>query len=406
MYAKELVRILFLSAWFPFPPDNGSKIRVYNLLRALRQRHQVTLLTFADANQKPGPADSPEWCHIAGTVPKMAFVPHRPRAIAGLLSPVPRSVVDTYSPAMAQLVQQELTSNQYDLIVASQWGTAVYVTQLRIPALFEEVELGVFRDAYVCATGRAARVRHWLTWEKLRRYLRRVARRFDACTVVSKQEKELLLGQVSDSKHVEIIPNGVAVQDMHVEGVTPNPNVLAFSGALTYSANYDAAHYFLSEMWPQIKSAQPEVSLKITGRTDGVDLRHLPLGNGAALTGYVPDIRPVVAGAWGCIVPLRVGGGTRVKILEAMALGTPVITTPKGAEGLDVTHDENILIATHPVEFAAQTLRLLRDPALRQRLAANGRHLVQDKYDWCVIGNQFNRLIESVACKGSVRDGN
>ncbi len=398
------MNILFLSSWYPFPPDNGSKIRVYNLLRALGRRHRVTVLTFADADQEPDPSGCPDWCRIAGIVPRTVFVPRRARALAGFLSPAPRSIVDTYNRAMAQQVRREMSQDRYDLVIASEWGTAVYVPQARVPAIFEDVELGIFRDACASAPGRAAQVRRWLTWEKLRRYTRRLARRFDACTVVSKQEKAHLLRAVPDSQHIEIVPNGVAVQDLLVDGISPDRNVLVFSGALTYSANYDAVHFFLSEVWQQIKSAQPEVSLKITGRTNGVDLRHLPLSDGAVLTGYVPDIRPVVAGSWGCIVPLRIGGGTRLKILEAMALGTPVITTSKGAEGLDVTHDANILIADEPGEFAAQTIRLLRDPVLRTRLAERGRLLVRDKYDWRVIGERFNRFIESVVCKGTAHD--
>jgi len=165
---------------------------------------------------------------------------------------------------------------------------------------------------------------------------------------------------------------------------------------LTYSANYDAMRFFLDEIWHRIKSVEPSTRLQITGRTDGVDLSGLALGDGAGLTGYLPDISPAVAGAWACVVPLRIGGGTRLKVLEAMALGTPVIATRKGAEGLDVTAEENILIADDPAEFATQTIRLLRDPALRKRLAGNARRLVETKYTWHAIGEQFNDLVESV----------
>jgi glycosyltransferase involved in cell wall biosynthesis len=139
------------------------------------------------------------------------------------------------------------------------------------------------------------------------------------------------------------------------------------------------------------------VELHITGSTQGVDVESLPMDAHVILTGYLPDIRSVVASAWICVVPLRVGGGTRLKILEAMALGTPVVATSKGAEGLDVTPDKNILIADEPDEFAAKTLRLLREQDLRNRLADNGRRLVEEKYGWSAIGQAFLRIVENVA---------
>jgi glycosyltransferase involved in cell wall biosynthesis len=122
----------------------------------------------------------------------------------------------------------------------------------------------------------------------------------------------------------------------------------------------------------------------------------LPLSEGVILTGYLNDIRPCVAQSWACVVPLRVGGGTRLKILEAMALGTPVVSTSKGAEGLEATHGDDILIADMPAEFADAVLRLLDDKALRARLAANGRRLVESRYGWEVIGEKLDQLLRKV----------
>jgi glycosyltransferase involved in cell wall biosynthesis len=175
------------------------------------------------------------------------------------------------------------------------------------------------------------------------------------------------------------------------------PNTLVFNGALTYSANYDAMRYFLSEIHPRIRREESAVSLTITGSTAGVDLSALPLDRSVHLSGQVEDVRPLVAGASVCVVPIRQGGGTRLKILEAMALGTPVVATAKAAEGLAVTPEEHILIADDPAGFTAQVLRLLRDPALRQRLARDARRLVEGTYDWPAIGRQFTQLVETVA---------
>jgi glycosyltransferase involved in cell wall biosynthesis len=174
----------------------------------------------------------------------------------------------------------------------------------------------------------------------------------------------------------------------------PVPNALLYNGALTYSANYGAMEFFLAEVYPIIRRQEPGVSLTITGSTSGVDLSGLRLEEGVRLSGYVDDIRPLVAGAWACVAPILHGGGTRLKILEAMALGTPVVATSKGAEGLEVTPGQDILIADEPAEFAAQVLRLLRDANLRERLATNARRLVEQRYDWAGIGQRFVDLVE------------
>jgi glycosyltransferase involved in cell wall biosynthesis len=155
-------------------------------------------------------------------------------------------------------------------------------------------------------------------------------------------------------------------------------------------------HYFLDEIYPLIRAQEPEVSLAITGSTSGVDLAGLPLGAGAETVGFVEDVRPLVAGAWAVVAPIRQGGGTRLKILEAMALGTPVVATSKAAEGLSVTSGRDILIADGPDAFAACVVQLLRDAALREYLAGNARQLVELEYDWQAIGQRFVDLIEEV----------
>lgn len=391
------MKILFLSAWFPYPPDNGSKIRVYNLLRALGERHQVTLLTFAAAGEGNEVGALRPYCQVGGVVPAVPFRPTRARALLGFLSPTPRSVLDTYSREMAGLVDAHLLREPFHLVIASELGTAPYALRApAVPRLVEDVEVGVIREAYTGAATGARRLRSGLTWAKHRRYIARLLPQFTACTVVSDAERGHLRELAPGYEAVHVVPNGVDLDWLQVGGAEPTADTLVFHGALTFHANRDAMAYFLGDIWPRVRSQRPQASLKITGRTDGVDLSSLPLGNGVTLTGYLPDVRPAVAVAWACVVPLRVGGGTRVKILEAMALGTPVVATSKGAEGLAVTSGDDILIADDPEEFAAQTSRLLGDPALRGRLSAAGRRLVEERYGWSAIGAQFTRLVESL----------
>jgi glycosyltransferase involved in cell wall biosynthesis len=202
---------------------------------------------------------------------------------------------------------------------------------------------------------------------------------------------------------VATVPNGVDCARNRPGLVPRRPNALVYNGSLTYSANYDAMRWFLAEVYPRIKAEVPGVTLTITGSTRGVDLASLALDDTVRLSGLVDDVRIPVAEASTCIVPIRQGGGTRLKILEAMALGTPVVATRKGAEGLDVTGGEHLLLADAPEEFARQTVELLGNPALRHVLTANARRLMEDRYDWEAIGQPFVDLVEATVKEGLQR---
>ncbi|MFW6116436.1 MAG: glycosyltransferase family 4 protein, partial [bacterium] len=201
-----------------------------------------------------------------------------------------------------------------------------------------------------------------------------------------------------------LVPNGVDLETNSGDFGAPEPDTLIYPGALTYSANFDAMEFFLQDVFPLVKSQRPNAKLRITGRYDGAPTERLPLGDGVELTGYLDDIRPTVGQTWACVVPLRTGGGTRLKILEAMALGTPVVSTAKGAEGLRVSPGEDILIANEPAEFAAHVLRLLDDEALREKLVANGRNLVEARYRWDRIGERLERFLRRVVEKNRSGD--
>ncbi|MCX7856163.1 MAG: glycosyltransferase family 4 protein, partial [Anaerolineae bacterium] len=192
------------------------------------------------------------------------------------------------------------------------------------------------------------------------------------------------------------VPNGVDPEQYQGDFGPVEPDTLVFPGALTYEANFEAMRFFLGEIFPRIRQARPRATIYITGRTDGVDLSRLPLGDGVVLTGYLPDVRPRVARSAVCIAPLTLGGGTRIKILEAMALGTPVVATSKGAEGLEVMPGRDLLIADDPEAFAAAVVRVLEDENLRAALSAAGRRLVAERYDWRVIGQQLTAFLEQI----------
>jgi len=387
-------RILFISRWYPDPPVNGSKLRILNLLRILASRHEVTLVSMTEPGEPAQSRTLAAICRNVHTVTRKPFEMGSAQARLAFFSPRPRFVVDTWSDTLADLLRELVESERFDAVIASQFDTAVYAECFSgLPALFEELELGVMHGQYASAQGGARRLRSSLTWSKHRRYLGGLLRNFAACTVASEAERKLLQRSVPGFNAIEVVPNGVRLSDYRGVVARPEPGRLIFTGAFTYRANYDAASWFVGAVYPRIRERFPDARLTITGDHAGLPLPPAPE---VTLTGFVPDIRPLIAGAWVSVVPMRQGGGTRLKILEAMALGTPVVATRKGAEGLDAEPGRHLLIADDPDEFAAATAHLLAEPELRSYLADNARKLLESRYDWPQIAPRFLDLVDDV----------
>lgn len=388
------MKILFLSRWFPWPTSNGSKLRIYNLLRGLAAQHEISLLSFIE--QPTVDTQSPAICslyHTAQVIPWKPYAAQNLRARLGYFSFAPRSIVDTFSLDMARCIQETLSTRQFDLIIASQIDAASYGSYFqKVPALYEEVEIGGIYEQFTQAPSIPLRLRYGLTYWKHRYYLARQLRYFQACTVASERERQLVADIAPTGKIIEVIPNCINWADYQVERRAER-DTLIFTGPFGYRANYDAMVWFLREVYPIIQTAIPHIRLTITG-----DHANLPLPPAAnvTLTGFVTDVRPLVAQSWVSLAPLRSGGGTRLKILEAMALGTPVVATTKGAEGLDVQPNEHLLIGDTPEAFAQAVIRLCQEPHLRSSLAAKALVVAREKYNWSTTLPRFLHLVERV----------
>ena len=389
-------KILFVSRWFPYPPNNGSKMRVYHLLRGLAQDYLITLISFSERPELD--RNEPQMrsiCEDIIIVPWKEYQPNSTKAVLGIFSTTPRSIVDTYSPEMAKKIVRATSVEAYNVVIASQLGAASYRRFFKgLPAIFEEVETGVLYGKLIYASSLRDRIRHGLTWQKNKYYISRLVKSYDTCTVVSKQEQALLKEKVKGLTSVKVIPNCIKLSDYINIPRERQEHSIIFTGPFRYRANYEAMLWFLKESYPIVQSQIPEVQLLITG--DHADLP-LPKTKGMTLTGMVPDVRQLIASATVSIAPILTGGGSRLKILEAMALRIPVVATSKGAEGLNVEHDVHILIADTPEAFAQQAIRLLKDPDLRKRLVSNAYILVQNQYNWAVVMPKFLDLVERVA---------
>ena len=395
------MKILFLSRWYPFPPDNGAKIRVFQLLKALSEKHTVDLLSFsAEKPETEAVSAQPGLCRRVETVQYRPFQPERAKAILGFLSSQPRFLVDTYQPEMAARITWYVEHESYDVVIASQIDMAAYAGLLPgMTKIFEEIETGVYLDGLEVSFLSLAGLRRRATWWKHAGYLKRLLHSFDGWTVVSENERRSLERIDPGLGRARVIPNGVDLERSPAHPANPRRGDLVYAGSMTYRANFDAVQYFLRQIFPLILKKHPEARLFVTGSLKNVDVGALDLSPNVVLTGVLPDIATQVADCWASVVPLRIGGGTRLKILESMALGTPVVSTSKGIEGLDVTPGRHALVADAPEAFAAQVVSLLDNPSLRDRLGMEARQLVQREYDWRKLGAAFREYIEETALR-------
>ncbi len=396
------MHILYLTPWFPYPLDTGSRTRVYYLLRGLAYDHDVTLLSLAPRGWEEPDIDSvAPLCKHCAVVQRDPFEQSVWRRATRFFASQP--IVTQPFPEMIELVKTLNKKESFDVVIASGTVMADYALALSgIPRILEEHNSMSrwIHERYLVQSGTVRRLRYRLSWEKSTRYERKLFRKFDLVSMVSEEDaacaRELMVGR---EDAVQVFPNGVDINQFCLDLAAVIEHRLIFSGSLAYPANLEAMRFFLNEVFPRIREQLPAAHLVITGSSENVDLKSLKLDNQVALTGFVSDIRKEITRASVAIVPILSGGGTRIKILEAMALGTPVVATTKGAEGLNIDHGRNILLAEDPDIFAKEVVRLLEDAPLRSRLIENARQLVEEEYDWNHIAQTFSQKVASLVEK-------
>lgn len=396
------MRILALTSWWPEPADNGIKLRLSRLLRSLAGGHELHLATLCQAPPAAGQRLAAlAYCASAEAEPAREAQVDRAAQLSSLWSARPASVRATWSEDFAALVRRRAAQVRPDVVLAFELAMAPYALLAPgAPRILDDLEMATLYDAFAAATGRR-RLRRWLTLTKHRAYVRQLLRGFAGYTVVSPREAALARPLAPAGMPALVVPNGADV-DRALPDVAPDPDTLIYPGALSYAANLDAMQYFIGSILPLVRAARPVARLRITGRATPAQIAALPASDGVEFTGFVPEIKALVARSWAEVVPLRTGSGTRLKILEALALGTPVVSTTKGAEGLELVHGRDLLVADTPEAFAAATVALLSQPGLRAALGEAGRRSVVARYNWSVIGGQLDDLLRSVVATRSV----
>jgi glycosyltransferase involved in cell wall biosynthesis len=394
------LRVLQLGCQAPFPPDQGGKIRSLHLLERLREVADVSFVCFQREPAEQAAADALAARGLVITpVPVPSFAP---RWWHHLRSRHPLLVQRYGATTLLEAASLHLTRARYDLVIVDGPDALLATVGIeRTPGVAvvyqaHNVESEVYRRC-LAVDGRSLKSRLVAGFDllKMQRFERQRVRQFPGIIAVSARDAATL-GRWAPGASLHVVPNGADCARLLPLDVAPEPGAIVFMGTLSYAPNRDAVEYFAAEILPRVRRAVPAATLRIVGRQDEALTRALRPVPGVHFTGYVDDVRPHLARAQVVVVPLRAGGGTRLKILEALAMGRPVVSTTVGAEGLDLTSGEHLLVADHPEAFAAAVIRLLQDTATAATLAAHGRRAVLERYDWRAITSRYVDAIQQI----------
>jgi glycosyltransferase involved in cell wall biosynthesis len=373
-------------------------LRSFNLLSELSRRHAVAVATTHGPRDDPHELAQRLRCDRSVSVPFTA--PKRGGAgfLAALarswVSPHPVDIVKWRVPALRRAAAELIASFRPDVCVAD-FLTAV--ANLPIPAsvpvvLFEHnVEHLIWKRLGDLETRPWLKALLAVEWRKMRRYEARACAAARMTAAVSEQDAALLR-RLAPGARVEPIPTGVDVDHFRPNGWREAPSNVVFCGSMDWYPNEDAVLHFMDAVLPLVRREVPEASLTVVGRSPSGRLQHAAAAAGVHVTGTVGDVRPYVAAGAVFVVPLRAGGGTRLKIFEALAMSRAVVSTTVGAEGLPLVPGEHFLQADDPRDFARAVVSVLRDPGRRQALGAAGRRLVQERYSWPQVTRELEAL--------------
>lgn len=398
------MRILFIVDSIPFPILGGASLRNYNLLRRLAAEHEVWLVAFTkNAEQTKSVEHIKEFCAGVEVVEShsQSALSDLPNYIKYVLNGIPPELRLFKSKALIQKIQDLLSQIQFDVIHIDQIFMGLYLEEIPIEEQsrtlwgLHDVDFVKYERIIQLEQKKVRRFRLWLNNQFMYHWEPNYAAKFGRCITVSELDKQLLIDENPDLK-IEVIPNGVDAFSFAPMPEFQGKHALIFVGNMAYLPCIDAVLYFYEQILPIILQSIPDVEFWIVGKDPSEQILRLN-SDKVHVTGRVEDVRPYYEQSTVCVVPLRAGGGTRLKILEAIALGRPVVSTSIGCEGLNLLDNEHILIADDPVSFAQKTIRLLTDPSFRQHVVCNGRQIIETRYDWNVIAKRLIEVYQEVA---------
>lgn len=395
------MKLLFLTPQLPYPPHQGTTLRNFNLIKQLAARHEIHLLSFgASAELENSPLR--ELCARVEIAPPPTRATAQ-RALETFFHPLPDMARRLYSPALAQKLARLLQENQYDVVqiegieMATLWLNRKSKGENQT-AVFDDhnAEWTLQKTAYETDRKNPKRwhgaLYSWIQFNKLKRFERDVCLQADAVVAVSRQDAQAIASLDARIKPV-VIPNGVdcAYYAPSFEYARAELSCV-FTGKMDFRPNVDACVWFAKEILPRVRQEIPRAQVSFVGQKPSAQVLALKQRQGIEVTGFVPDTRPYIADAAVFVVPLRMGSGTRLKVLEAMAMGKAIVSTSFGVSGIECENGRDVLIADDARDFANAVATLLRDPEQARARGANARKLAVEKYAWEKLVPQFETL--------------
>lgn len=400
------MHILWLKTELLHPVDKGGKIRTYQTLKHLKHAHRVTYLTLDDGHAAPdAEVRAEEYCHelirVPFTAPSKGTAGFYADLARNVVSSLPYAVSRYRSAAMREAIRRAVRERGIDLVICDFLTPSINVPRdLGVPTLLfqHNVEAAIW-ERHASVAGHPVKKAYMREqWRRMRAWERDECRRFDHVIAVSEADRDVFRNDYGVTS-VSDVPTGVDTDFFRPSGrVALQPHEIAFTGSMDWMPNEDGIAWFVREVLPLVRREVPDASLSIVGRNPTAVVKALA-GEAPAIvvTGTVPDIRPYLERAAAIIVPLRVGGGTRLKIFEAMAMERPIVSTTIGAEGLPVVDGTDIRIADDAAGFAAAVTALLRNPALGATLGNAAARQVREQFGWHRVTEQF-----AAACAATV----
>jgi glycosyltransferase involved in cell wall biosynthesis len=382
------MRVLLLTQVLPYPPDSGPKVKTYYVLKYLAQQHQVTLVSFVRDEDKPEYIRHLETlCERVITVPITRSKPTDLRFLGkSLVSGEPWMMLRDERPEMRRVLADLAAGEPFDVVHADQLNMGQYALPFegsrKVLDLHNALWMLYRRMAETTPLTDPMKYILMRDWSLLKRYEGEMCRQFDAVTAVTEEDRQLLI-EAGARRDIRVIPIAIDTDEQAVIQRRPSGPHIIHIGTMYWPPNIVALTWFLEEIYPLIKAQVPDVRCTLIGSRPPESLiQRSQTDRTLTVTGYVEDPTPFIEDSSMMIVPLLAGGGMRVKILNALSQGIPMVSTAIGCEGIHVEHGKDILIADTPENFAVQCVRLLTDWDLNARLSATGRQTAEQYYDY------------------------
>jgi polysaccharide biosynthesis protein PslH len=393
------MKLLFVTPFLPSPPRFGGQRRLDGLMRSLARKHELDVISFTASDEftEMSLADTRSYCRDVVTFPDLEYADRRKKRLLQLRSVVsPRSYEHLLFARRQEFevrLQSLIDSRGYDIVQYEFAQMAAFRARSNDGARFvldeHNIEFDIVRRTAEADVGIERKLYSAVNWRKLKREEQSAWRRFDGVAVTSARDARML-SELNPHTRVAVIPNGVDVERFTPPSAAPDQDSLLFFGAVNYHPNFDGITHFIDHVFPKILKQRPSTKLWIVGPApDEIIARK---NQNIEVTGFVDQVEPYIDKARVVIVPLRIGGGTRLKIVEAMAKAKGIVSTHIGAEGIDVIHEKHALLADSDDDFAAQTLRLLEDAELGRSLGERARKLAEQSYAWPSLAGKLEEF--------------